>query len=38
MRYPEATVGAVILNSEDKVLICKIKQMEPQICNSGWSY
>jgi nucleoside triphosphatase len=23
MRYPEATVGAVILNSEDKVLICK---------------
>lgn len=23
MKYPEATVGAVILNSEDKVLICK---------------
>ena len=23
MRYPEATVGAVILNSEDQVLICK---------------
>jgi len=23
MRYPEATVGAVILNSEAKVLICK---------------
>lgn len=23
MRYPEATVGAVILNPEDKVLICK---------------
>ena len=23
MKYPEATVGAVILNSEDKVLICQ---------------
>lgn len=23
MKYPEATVGAVILNSEDKVLICR---------------
>ena len=23
MKYPEATVGAVILNSENKVLICK---------------
>ena len=23
MRYPEATVGAVILNSENEVLICR---------------
>ncbi|KXS48653.1 MAG: hypothetical protein AWL62_1759 [Halanaerobium sp. T82-1] len=25
IRYPEATVGVVILNPEDKVLICKSK-------------
>ncbi|PXV63677.1 nucleoside triphosphatase [Halanaerobium congolense] len=35
MRYPEATVGAVILNPEDKVLICKSNKWNQQYVIPG---
>lgn len=35
MEYPEATVGAVILNSEDKVLICKSNKWNQQYVIPG---
>ncbi|MFP4021332.1 MAG: NUDIX domain-containing protein [Halanaerobium sp.] len=35
MRHPEATVGAVILNSEDKVLICKSNKWNQQYVIPG---
>lgn len=35
IRYPEATVGAVILNPEDKVLICKSNKWNQQYVIPG---